>query len=323
MKISFIIPVYNVSNYIKATLDSIVNQHLPYDEYEIIAVDDGSTDNSLEILYAYKEELDIQGKGNLRIITQKNHGASAARNNGLSKAQGKYIWFVDGDDTIEPNSAESLLRQVEDLNLDILQFGLFIEYRDGHKDSYPLSVLPYGSFLDGKTFICKYGVPPNVWSSLYRREFLQNNNLCLLEGVVHEDLDFPPRAYCLAERISSSDIIAYNYLQREGSVMKTDTLDAKRKKSKDLLKICDSLYGFAISKGYKSDVLDFFMSRIAFVFSQSLKNYDSDAFPLSAFLQKPYYPIKISSRFCGKDKIKYTLMNCSLRMYLFLKKYIK
>jgi len=322
MKISFIIPVYNVSNYIKATLDSIVNQHLSYDEYEIIAVDDGSSDNSLDILKAYKDEFEISRKGNLRIVTQKNQGASAARNNGLSKAQGEYIWFVDGDDTIELNSAESLLRQAEGLKLDILQFGLFIEYRDGHKDSYPHPILPYESFMDGKTFICKYGVPPNVWSSLYRREFLQNNNLCLMEGVVHEDLEFPPRAYYLAERISSSDVIAYNYLQREGSVMKTDTLEAKRKKSKDLLIICDSLYDFAILKRNETEVFDFFMSRIAFVFSQSLKNFDSDAFPLSSFSQKPYYPIKICSRFCGKDKIKYTLMNCSLRLYLKLMKYI-
>lgn len=93
VKYSFIVPVYNTSNYLKKCIDSLVNQ--TYKSFEIIIVNDGSTDNSLDIINGYKES-----NKNIKIINQKNGGLSNARNNGVKKASGEYIIFVDSDDYV-------------------------------------------------------------------------------------------------------------------------------------------------------------------------------------------------------------------------------
>lgn len=318
MYISFILPIYNVASYIDKTVSSIILQGLQPEDFEIIAVNDGSTDNSLQVLNTCKIKLLQQGYTNFVIIDQKNSGASAARNAGLRVANGDYIWFVDGDDTLEPNVAKDLLVKAQKSDLDILRFGIWIENKDGSKYKYPNTSLIGEEYLTGHKYITSYGVPPNVWSSLFRREFLLKNHLWLLSGVVHEDLEFPPRAYYLAERVSAADVFAYNYLQREGSVMKSNSVDKQAKKSKDLLTICDSLYTFIINhREMSADTKAWFMAHIAFVFSQSLKNYKK-TFPISEYKKRPYYPIAINKLMSSKNKLKYAMINCSLRGYLFL-----
>ena len=103
-QLSIIIPVYNLQEYIGVCLDSCINQTMKNESYEVICVNDGSTDNSLTIIneYCRKDE-------RIKVVNQENYGVSAARNMGLSLAQGKYVWFVDGDDMLIQNSVEILL----------------------------------------------------------------------------------------------------------------------------------------------------------------------------------------------------------------------
>ena len=97
-KISFVVPMYNVAAYIKRCLDSLLNHDIDKSEYEIIIVDDGSTDNSAEIVFSYQKSFD-----NIHYYYQKNQGLSTTRNNGINRATGEYVWFVDSDDFIRPN----------------------------------------------------------------------------------------------------------------------------------------------------------------------------------------------------------------------------
>ena len=117
MQLSIIVPVYNVADYLAKCLDSLLAQDLPQNEYEIIVVNDGSTDNSGEIAQQYADKY-----ANITLINQGNQGLSGARNTGIKCAKGDYIQFVDSDDYLEENVLGGLLKQVEKDNLDVLRF---------------------------------------------------------------------------------------------------------------------------------------------------------------------------------------------------------
>ena len=118
IRLSVIVPVYNLENYISVTLESCLRQDIPSDEYEIICINDGSADKSEEIISQYTEKYP-----NIRLYTQANAGVSAARNKGIDLANGKYIWFVDGDDIIADNCLKVILSAVEENDVDILGIG--------------------------------------------------------------------------------------------------------------------------------------------------------------------------------------------------------
>ena len=119
MKLSIIIPVYNVEQYLKTCLDSVLHQNIAISEYEVIVVNDSSPDGSLAIAEEYARK-----NSNIKIVTRPNGGLSAARNTGLEHALGEYVWFVDSDDWIEENCLSRLLSIATLESLDILCFNL-------------------------------------------------------------------------------------------------------------------------------------------------------------------------------------------------------
>ena len=128
-KISVIIPVYNVENYLSECLDSIINQSL--NDIEIICINDGSTDNSLKILQDYEKR-----DNRIRVINQKNSGLGATRNVGLSLSEGKYVYFMDSDDYLELSTLEELYHLAETNSLDIVLFKL-INFYDETGEKFP------------------------------------------------------------------------------------------------------------------------------------------------------------------------------------------
>ena len=127
MKLSIVIPVYNSSKYLDDCLNSLLTQNMSLEDYEIICVNDGSTDNSLSILnnYAIASE-------NIKVINQENKGHSAARNTGLNAAVGKYIWFVDSDDFVEENSISEIVNCMDKNGIDFLTIGLCNVSNESH-----------------------------------------------------------------------------------------------------------------------------------------------------------------------------------------------
>ena len=202
-KVSIIIPVYNTAEFLPQCLDSVINQTLK--EIEIICVDDGSTDNSLEILkeYAKKDERII-------VITQKNQKQGAARNKGLSIAKGEYIQFVDSDDYILPNTCEELYKKCTNLNLDMLMFaGENFNSQTQKKEYTPyynFQYLPKNwskeifSYKDCSPF--SFQMACSAALTVYKRYFLVNNDIKFPEKVYFEDNLFFIKSLFNAQRIS-------------------------------------------------------------------------------------------------------------------------
>lgn len=315
MKLSIIVPIYNVEAWLERCLNSLISIGLHFSDYEIIAVNDGSTDHSLRVLTRFAQNHQKEAP-KIEIVNQDNGGLSAARNKGLSIANGDYVWFVDSDDYIEAAHIKTLVEQCVNYNLDVLCFGLQLTYDDGKIIPYHIKDLSNGSVLNGEVFITKVDMPPAAWCALYKREFLLNNKLFFMEGIIHEDQEFTPRAYYLAQRIMFEQTVVYNYVQREGSIMKNGS--KKERRAKDLLKVADSLYAFTC-KNLKenSEAYDVMMNKIAFVFGQSLRNF-SGSCAINDYTSKPYYPLMLNSCQKFKEKLKYSLINKSVRFYLLI-----
>lgn len=309
MKLSIIIPIYNVEPWIGRCLDSCLNQNLSEDEYEIICVDDGSKDGSMSVVEQYAQKY-----SNIVMLHQANAGQSAARNHAMRVARGKYIWFVDSDDWVQPHCLQGILDTLEKDLLDVICFSFQFVDEDGtiRPDCYPHRKTEV--VMNGESFIAEIPMPAGPWAAIHRLAFLQENDIKYIEGIKREDEDFTVRAYCSANRIEFIDVVAYNYFQRTGSTMKSV---ATSKAAYDLLSVADSLYEFANAKVDRNTVAyDAVMNHVSFAFSQALA-YCFDSKPtIKDFKSKPYYPLMINSKLSNGLKWKYRLINLSLRLYL-------
>ena len=242
MKLSIIIPVYNVERYIERCLASIVNdQNLDASLYEIIVVNDGTKDNSMEIVEKYAKR-----HSNISVINQKNQGLSVARNTGMKAAQGDYLWFIDSDDWITENSIRSILSALKN-NIDILQLQYQLCYEDGRIEAVKPCVIK--SVVSGVYQTLRGGVDVPAQFSIYRRQFLFENNFEFYPGVYHEDVEFKPRVLLAAQGVCSLPLVCYNYFQRtSGSI----TAQFKLRNGIDMLTVLNRLYEFV--EPYEKDV---------------------------------------------------------------------
>lgn len=224
--LSIIIPVYNVEPFIRSTLDSVYNQKVDEQLFEVIVVNDGSPDNSMDIVDEFAAL-----HSNLTIINQDNQGLSCARNAGIKNAVGKYVWVVDSDDMITDHSIKEALHEIEKSpDVDIFCFNLY-EKRGNSLTPTCLSSKAvyqqyYGEIHDGFSYCRK--LPTGVCQKfLFRKGFLEENDLEFTPGIYHEDQDFLIRCYTKAKRILPLQNIWYVYNIREsGSI--TSTFKIKR-----------------------------------------------------------------------------------------------
>lgn len=303
IRLSIILPVYNVEIWLGRCLDSQFNQGLFEDEFEVIIVNDGSEDNSLELANDFAAK-----HSNVKVISRENGGLSAARNTGLEHAHGNYIWFVDSDDFIEPNSIKPILEYAELNELDMMCFFFQLAFEDGHTEKYFYRPKHENEIFSGDEFVSKTGFIMSPWASIYKKSFLDNNSLRYMEKILHEDEEFSPRAQFLAKRIAHTDTIVYNYFQRTGSIMKSSR---SKERVKSFLSICDSLYDFVQRNvNPDSNASDFFKGRIFFCFSQALSHLaDSEISDLQLFKSKPYYPLATPKGLKKSLKLKLAFIN--------------
>jgi len=215
--LSIIVPVYNVRPYLEKCVQSLLDQDLDAGDYEVILVDDGSTDGGGDICNRIQKE-----NANIRVIHQVNQGLSVARNTGLSAATGKYIQFVDSDDWIESRVLRGLVRKMEDDSLDVLRFGCRRVSESGEIHETGHSVrLPEGSdrVQTGSSYLLHH-----LWFTCYacqfllRRVFLVENQLFFKPGILFEDTQWTPRMLETAKRVCGVDTMVYNYFERNGSI---------------------------------------------------------------------------------------------------------
>lgn len=211
-KVSIIIPIYNMEKYLARCLDSVINQTLK--DIEIICINDGSTDNSLEILTKYSKK-----DSRITVINKKNGGVASARNAGLKAVKADYIGFVDPDDWIEPETYEAALnKMLEDPELDLLSWGVnaFEENEDGAKYLYR-SHLKITGRHEMNDDIC-FGTVVTVWNKLFRREIIQKNNVFFPHGLLFEDSTFFLTYAANCRYAYYFDKCFYNYLNRGDSI---------------------------------------------------------------------------------------------------------
>lgn len=238
VKISVIIPVYNVERYLSACLNSCVNQTL-YD-VEFICVNDGSTDNSLEILKEY-----AQRDCRIQIVSKANGGLSSARNAGLKQARGEYIMFLDSDDYLEDIACERVWNETLEAPTDIVIFGTNIFPQNPEPNDWLKAVLQvrthrYHAFSEQVLF-GENSAKPFVWRQAFRKAILDQHGLVFEEKVrFGEDVVFQLEAFPNAKDFSFIADRLYNYRWfREGSLMHSvsDDLDKKIEKHLSFVKI--------------------------------------------------------------------------------------
>lgn len=213
IKVSIIIPVYNVEKYISKCLDSLVNQTL--EEIEIIVVNDGSPDNSQKIIDKYVKKY----PNIIKSFVQENGGQGSARNFGLTKANGEYIGYVDSDDFIELDMYEKMYNKAKEEDLDIVICGSYNVTEDGIKTIDLDKII----FDDKKTnaFFGRMA----VWNKIYKKELLEKNKFEFRSKVWYEDLDFTIKAVSRAKKIDYINEPFYDYLIRQGSTMNNSNVD--------------------------------------------------------------------------------------------------
>lgn len=214
-KISIIIPIYNVEDYIVACVDSIINQ--TYQNYELILVDDCSTDDSITIL---KSNIDLDFDKISILKTNKNSGLSMARNFGLPYATGDYVWFVDSDDFISSDALEILNQQLSYNDFDIVIFNANLYF---NKDLIQkLSDNLISGIYTGEKIVIQTlikSTPIIAWNKLYSRELLTETRFLFPEGLWYEDT-LTIKLFTSAKKIKKIDDTLYYYRQREGSITK-------------------------------------------------------------------------------------------------------
>lgn len=267
LQLSIIVPVYKVEQYLRKCVDSLLNQDLPKEEYEIILVDDGSPDDCPAICDEYADAHD-----NVKIIHRENGGLSAARNSGIEVAQGKYVQFVDSDDYLEPNVLKTLVEKMDAGNLDILRYN-YQNVNERYEIFEPNKVSkPFVDYRDeicnGLTFLNeRLGFGCYAWQFMLRRELL--DGCSFKEGIYFEDTEWTPRILLKAHQVTSIDLMVYNYMSREGSITQSVDKKKKRKVLDDKLLLIDSMkeqmYVVSDKKWFKGMVAQTVLSIIGFV----------------------------------------------------------
>ena len=220
-KFSIIIPVYNVEKYLKKCLDSVFNQ--TYKEYEVIVVNDGTKDSSMDIVKDY----------NVKVINQKNQGLSAARNAGVKVATGDYLIFLDSDDYWEKNLLKELSKSLKN-NPDLVRFQINEVYEDGRVIPYQEESFTNLSGPDAFKKIVKYHFVENAWCYAISKKYYLQNKFEFKPSTIHEDFGLIPLIIMKAKKVNSINYLGYNYLQRQGSIMSNKNYEKTKKKVADM-----------------------------------------------------------------------------------------
>lgn len=271
MKYSIIIPVYNVEEYLDRCLKSILNQ--TYSNYEVIIVNDGSPDNSDNIIKSYEKE-DKRFKGYKKV----NGGLSDARNYGLKYATGDYLIFIDADDYIENNYLEKVNDVLErNKDIDVLKFKIKLVDEGGN-----LIRMENGLNKEGVTSfdeLVKLEFLEPAWSYVYKLSFWKENNFTYLKGMIHEDFGLTPEILMKANKIYYLNSYLYNYVQRNGSIMSSNNKEKLHKKAYDMLYQYDRLIKINYNKDtkvYKSFLANALISKTNTLDKDEQKKYKEE-----------------------------------------------
>ncbi len=246
-KVSIIVPVYNVENYLRRCMDSLVNQTL--DDIEIIVVNDGSTDGSREILKEYEEKYPSM----IKVLDKSNGGLSDARNYGIPYATGEYIAFLDSDDYVEKYMYEKMYKKAKEDNSDYVECDFIWEYPNKKKIDKGIT------YKDKKGMMTYARVV--AWNKLIRRELLDQAKIEYPKGLRYEDVEFFYKMIPYYNKVSFVKEPFIHYIQRDNSISNN-----QNEKTRDIFSVLDNVISYYKEK----DLFDEYKTELEYTYTRLL-----------------------------------------------------
>lgn len=328
MFFSIIIPVYNSEKTIARLFESIIKQK--FIDYEIIIINDGSTDSSENIILEYKNKF-----YRFQYIVTKNNGVSVARNEGLKKAMGRYILFADADDYFEPNAFLKIYNHIQTNNSNLLCFNYYNvslnnEKTDGlNLNNNRIELFPEKAITNFLSYIYINMFTGAVWNKVYKTDVIRNNCIKFCSNLhIGEDLLFNIEYFSSVNRLDILDEKIYNYVQTENSIMRSyreKNVEYIKNYIPELIKIFKK-YNY---ESYYTIIFQFYISNLFGVISNEIlqKNYQKGAKNIKSFckyaLDKDLFCRSKLRKIKLKYKIYYLLIISGLWRLIYLFLYLK
>jgi len=262
---SIIIPVYNAEPYLRECLDSVLTHMPEKHSVEVIAVDDGSSDSSCEILKEYGERYGVIW------TAQRNGGSGCARNTGIKAASGRYLLFLDSDDYFIPDRLKELLALLEGADSDIVEFEYEVANESG-RDFKTRRISPSPTCGPGQEVFCAWKrsgfFRSMVWTRAVSRKMILSNGLYFYDGRYHEDEEWCNRIFAYARKVTYIPLSCYVYRLREGSVT---SIKKTPRHYADLVKIIVSLEDFIGTAPLSREYISAVRRTLAFFYFSALK----------------------------------------------------
>lgn len=306
-KVSIIIPVYNSEKFINKCVDSVLEQS--FKDYEIILINDGSKDNSKEILNEYKEKYPEK----ITVIHQENMGVSKTRNNAIKMAKGKYIMFIDNDDFIDKDYIDVFVKEIEEQDYDVVLGG----YRRPNEEGKIVKELKLPQEEWAKFMIFA------PWAKIYKKDYLIKNNIEFLPVNIGEDVYFNLQAMMISNKIKIIDYIGYNWYFNTGSVSNTTQKNIKNLQVYELLNSCyDVLKKKNILKEHYEIIEMYFIRYIVWFLLFSTKKVEYKTIKeeynkIFKWLEERFPDYK-KNKLLGITKPKGEILSVRLTVYIFM-----
>lgn len=236
-KLSIVIPLYNAEKYIRNCIEPILESDLPDDSFEIVVVDDGSTDNGFQVVTEY-----LKSHTNIRVCRQENQGQSVARNRGVVESNGEYIWFIDSDDSVDVHLRPVFDSLQQNQHVDILALQLERVSEEGDKLGVECNqpTLNHNKLMTGRTAVVQGYNPSSACALIMRKQFLKINSLSFMPGITHQDVELTYRAMAYAKSVIFTDLRPYKYIIHPTSTSQSTNPEKKKKYVSDEIIIIKS-----------------------------------------------------------------------------------
>ncbi|HAT3993765.1 glycosyltransferase [Elizabethkingia anophelis] len=314
MKLSVIIALFNTEDYIEKCIRSVYdNSILDSKEFEIIVINDGSTDNSRVIVEQLQKEYN-----NIILINKENEGQSSARNIGFKLAKGEYIFCLDSDDYVDSVNFFRALDFALERDLDLLPIRFIKTSKEGdyilESDNYEI----VKDVISGVEFMNKFVISGSMARYFYKTQIIKTYKLSLIEGIYHEDEEFVIKFLSYVNRISYNQLPTYYYYRRETSTLNNNNIQHRKKLINDIIVVIESLTELinknlnnldlinGIEKKKQQLVLSIFLRMYREKFDKNLVNEI-----INKLKSKSLYPLK-SHRLDWKKKIICKILNINI-----------
>lgn len=252
--------MFNVEQYLEKCINSVYNQGLKEEDFEVVLVDDESPDHSLELAKKL-----TSGKNNAKIISQKNKGLGGARNTGILNSRGDYLLFLDADDQLLPLVLSEIITIAQSNDLGILEFGA----QGINSEGSILYEVTNSSdiFSSGFAYYNSVRYMYSACNKLYKRNFLIENNIFFLEKIYIEDFEFNTRCLLHVNKIKATDLVGSQFLQSENSITRNTDKGKREKMISDIILVISKTNDLYCSKPSDNTQCFFYLERLNFLVS--------------------------------------------------------